>query len=136
MANEVLLVPDVELWLCTYLRDRLAASGQPYASGVVVSISVPDPVPPRLVVVRRDGGARLDIVRESARFGVQVWAETDKDATDLAGLTLGLILASPDGMPVLSASQMSGASSVAEPNPGRRKRYATVELIVRCAALV
>jgi hypothetical protein len=133
MSLPLLVAPDVEAYLTAYLRFSLSTAGLSYTSGVTVSISVPDPIPARLVVVRRDGGSRLDDVREAARLGIRVWASTDKDAHDLAAYVAGLVVASPDGQPVLRARLLSGPSSIAEPNPQRRLRYLTAEVIVRCA---
>ena len=133
MTLPLLVAPDVEAYLTAYLRFSLGAAGLPYTSGVTVSISVPDPLPARLVVVRRDGGQRLDDVREVARLGIRVWASNDKDAHDLAAYVAGLVCASPDGQPIIRARLLGGPSSIAEPNPARRLRYLTAEVVVRCA---
>lgn len=131
MSLPMIVSPDVEEYLTGYLRTSLASAGLPYTSSVSVSISVPDPMPNRLVVIRRDGGPRLDSIREIARLGVRVWAQTDSDANDLSAYVAALIIASPDGQPILRAAQLSALSAVAEPNPERRQRFGTFELIVR-----
>lgn len=111
--------PDVELWATAFLRSALAARSEPYAAGVFVGITVPDARSDRMVVVRRDGGPRLDQVRESARLTVRVWGRSDQEASDLARLVAALLWASPDGAPVVRVSQSSGPSAVPDVQPQR-----------------
>ena len=126
------IFPDVELWACGWLRTALDARTEPYADGVKVGTTVPNPRPARLVTIRRDGGPRLDTVRESARIGVNVWAGTEQDASDLAALVRALLWSAPDGAPVCRVVELSGPSPVADDQP---RRYMTFELIVKGADL-
>lgn len=126
----VVVQPDVELWATTMLRQALAARPEPYAAGVYVSNAVPTTRRDRMVIVRRDGGARLDLVREVARLGVNVWAKTDRDAADLARLVAALLWASPTGDPVLRVEQPMGSTPVADPS-GQPLRYQTFEVTTR-----
>lgn len=98
-----ILWPDVEALATTYLRASLAARPEAYADAVTVHRNLPSPRPMRAVTVRDDGGPVLGDVRAVARLGINVWAATDEDATDLANLVVALLLAWPDGMPVLTA---------------------------------
>lgn len=111
---------DVELWATTYLRTALAV--HPIGLGVFVSNRVPDPRRPTMVIVRRDGGARLDTVREEARLNVRVWASTDREATDLAALVRALMWAAPDGKPVVRVTELSGPTPVPDES-GQSLRY-------------
>lgn len=120
--------PDVELWATGFLRSALAARSEPYAAGVYVGITVPDVRSDRMVVVRRDGGPRLDQVREAARLTVRVWGRTDQEASDLARLVAALLWASPDGSPVVRVSQTSGPSAVPDVQP---QRLTVFDVIVR-----
>ena len=128
----LILFPDVELVITTYLRQALNARWEPYIFGVKVGTTVPKHRPVRLVTVRRDGGPRLDHVREAARVGVNVWAGTEQDASDLAALIRALMWAAPDGAPICRVVELSGPSPVADVVP---RRYLTFELIVRGADL-
>jgi hypothetical protein len=83
-----------------------------------------------MVILRRDGGPRLDVVREVARLGIRVWASSDAEAADLTGLVRGLLAASVGEGPVRGFSEVSGPVSVPEPS-GQSLRYFTVEVIVR-----
>ena len=132
MALPVVIFPDVDLWATGYLRSALAARAEPYAAGVKVAVTVPATRPARLVVVRRDGGPRLDVARETARLGVRVWAGTEQDATDLARLVAALLWAAPDGNPVLKVTQTSGPSPVPD-SSGQPLRYLTFEVTTRGA---
>lgn len=132
MAKPVVISPDVELWATTWLRDALAARTEPYAADVLVSNTVPTNRRARMVIVRRDGGLRLDTLRESARLTVRVWASTERDATDLARLAAALLWAAPTGDPVLNVTQPTGATPVADPS-GQPLRYMTFDVTVRGA---
>lgn len=132
MQPPVIVFPDVEMWATTYLRAALSGRPESFASNVYVSNSVPDTRRDRMVVVRRDGGPRLDTVREAARLGVRVWATSEPDATDLARLIRALLWMAPDGNPVCKVNDLSGPSPVADESK-QPLRFFTVELIVRGA---
>jgi hypothetical protein len=131
--------PDVELWATGWLRSALTARAEPYAADVFVSNARPSaeawtsahpsiPYPARMVTVRRDGGPRLDVVREAARLGVNVWGKTEQEASDLARLVRALLWSAPDGDPVCKVTETSGPSPIPDVQP---RRYMTFELVVR-----
>lgn len=126
----VVVQPDVELWATGWLRTALAACDEPYAANVYVSNTVPTTRRDRMVIVRRDGGLRLDLLREVARLTVRVWARTEQDATDLARLTAALLWAAADGDPVVRVTQPTGSTPVADPS-GIPLRYMTFEVTTR-----
>lgn len=126
----VVVQPDVELWATGWLRDALAGRPEPYASGVYVSNRVPTTRRDRMVIVRRDGGSRLDLLREVARVGVNVWAGTERDAADLSRLVAALLWSAPNGAPVLQVTQPMGSTPVADPS-GQPLRYQTFEVTTR-----
>ena len=129
------LFPDVEAEAIAYLQDALDNRGEAYAEDVTVSNAYQGADLVRQVVIRRDGGPQTDVTLEQPRLGVRVWAADDADATDLALLVAALFRAWPDGDPVTRARQLSGPSSIPEPN-GRSLRYLVVELTVRGAQFV
>lgn len=129
----VVVFPDVELWATGYLRSALASRPEPYAASVFVGTTVPSTRRDRMVTVRRDGGPRLDVAREAARLGVNVWGSTEQEASDLARLVRALLWAAPDGDPVCKVTELSGPSPIADES-GQPRRYATFELIVRGAS--
>jgi len=121
--------PDIEAAFITYMKAMLAARPESYASGVTVSNKMPTTRPARAVIVRDDGGPALGDVRAVARIGVNVWAATPADTSDLAALVVALIAAWPNGAPVIAAS-------VNRPYPvqdesGQTVRYLTAELTIR-----
>lgn len=83
-----------------------------------------------MVIVRRDGGARLDPVREAARLGVRVWGSTEKEASDLAALVRALMWAAPDGQPVVRVDELSGPVPVADES-AQPLRYMTFSVVQR-----
>lgn len=123
----VVLFDDIELWTTGRLRELFADRSEPVATGVYISNKVPNPRRDRMVIVRRDGGPRLDAVREAPRLGINVWAKTDQDANDLARLTAALLWASPDGDPVSKVTITGGPYAV--PDESTQPRfYFTAEL--------
>ena len=132
MGTDVVM-PDVELWACGYLKTALAARPEAFANAYV-GIKVPQLRQSRMVVVRRDGGPRLDTVREAARLSVNVWAPTDLECANLARLVRALLWQAADGDPVCRVSDLSGPSSVADESEVPR-RFFSVELIVRGTSL-
>jgi hypothetical protein len=126
----VVMFTDVEAWVCGWLRDQLAARPGPYARGGYVSNQVPSPRTERMVLIRRDGETRLDVVREAARLGVQVWASADAEVADLTGLVRGLLAANVGEGSVRGYSETVGPITVPDPS-GQSLRYFTAELIAR-----
>ena len=138
MALPVVLFADLELWATGVLRTALAARAEPYTDDVYVGNDVPKNAAtgeperrPRMVTVRRDGGPRDKMAPlETARVGVNVYAETDQDANDLARMVAALLWASPNGAPVVKVNQTSGPSTIDDPSRLPR-RYMTFELRAR-----
>lgn len=125
----IVLFDDIELWATGRLRALLESRTEPYAQDVFVGRKTPNPRRTRMVTVRRDGGGRGRIL-EQPRLGINVWADTEKDANDLARLVASLLAASPDGDPVTSATITSGPYSIQDESRSER-RYFTAELVAR-----
>lgn len=133
MTMELIVGPDVEAWAVEYLSEGLAALPDPVAQGVLVATRVPTERAPRMVVVRRDGGTRLDIVREVARLGVRVWGGTDEEVSDLTALVRALLFAAPGHGPVRRVAEIAGPAYLLE-DSGQPLKFFTVELTVKGAA--
>jgi hypothetical protein len=129
-----IVFPDIELAVTTYLRDALAERDEAYCANVHVSIIASNPRADRMVIVRRDGGRRLDAFRELARVGVQVWATDFGECVELANMVRALIQAMPDGDPVISATERSAPSPVDDVS-GQPMRFGTFELTARGTTL-
>ncbi len=123
MTGPLVEFPSVEMWATAYLRDAIADYGYPSVSVGVIRTSGDQ------VTVRRDGGPTLDVVREAARLGVNVWASTEKAADDMARRVSALLRAAADGDPVVRVVQTMGPSPVADAAGPRR--YMTFECWVR-----
>lgn len=125
------IFPDAEAWAIGYLKPALAARTEPFASGVTVTNKAPKTMPARLVTVRDDGGPRLDDVRKVASIGVNVWAASMADVSDLARLVAALLEAAPGSGPVVAHLSTSGPYPVAEEASEKPHRYLSVDLSVR-----
>jgi len=124
---EVAIFGDTELFLCTWLRGKLTARTEAYTTGVVVSNTVPTTRPARLVTVRRDGGPKVNPLTEAARLGVNVYAATEADATNLARLTRAILSGAAGQGPVRRVTETSGPSPIPDVVP---RRYFVAELLV------
>lgn len=123
-----IIFPDVELLLCGYLRTALASYGFP---GMFVSNARGSQV--EAVWVRRDGGPALDQVREAARVSVNVFAATEQRATDLARTVSALMVAAPNGAPIVRVEENSGPSPIADATGPRR--FMSFDVTVRGTTL-
>lgn len=123
MTAPAIIFPDVELELTGYLRTALAAHGYPgtYVSNTRGTAAT-------AVWVRRDGGPVLDIVREAARVGINVFAPSEQAATNLARTVSALVRAAADGAPIVRVTQSAGPTPIADSTP---RRYMTFEVTVR-----
>lgn len=121
--------PDSQLWLTTYYRVQLAAIGG--YDDVRVSTDYREVGTGRALWLRRDGGSRISVVTESARFGLNVFAPdpTGAAVNDLAELARALTAACPSG-PVKAYTELSGPIQIDDPN-GIPCRYLTFELVIK-----
>ncbi|MGW9617204.1 hypothetical protein ACWGUP_17795 [Streptomyces diastaticus] len=126
MAAPVVAWPDVTLLATQYLRDRLG--------GVQVGSRIPRPRPVEFVVLRRVGGPRRNPLVDDARLDVQVWAETDERAMEIASLAryqLGLM---PQHVPAVRQFGEDAGSNLIPDAPSDVPRVLlTVVLSVRGA---
>ena len=127
------IFPDIEPILLTGISNGLEAHSESVANNVFVSVKKPDPgntpYPEKIVTVRSDGGApaHRDLVRRE-RIGVNVYAKTYKDASDLARI-VDSILRSFSGSGVKLVQSVMSPVAVAN-NGSEEQRYATYEVVV------
>lgn len=127
------IAPDAELWATGALRAFLATRTETYAQGVYVSNVKPPTNRPRTVVVRRDGGLQRGAF-DYPRLGVRVWADIEREGSDLARLVQAFFLSSAAGDGVcINVTSLSGPSPIAE--AGQFQKYLTVEAQLRCVPL-
>lgn len=127
----VIASPDVVLWFTTWLRAQLAARGEAVAGGVFVSDETPNPRKTRMVIIRRDGGFRRDHILEDPSVGVNVWAATKKDCSDLARLVQALMVSAEAEGPIVTVDSVFGPSTIPD-DSGQPRRYMTFDVTVRC----
>lgn len=128
-----LVWPDVKAWAIGYLTTALAARPEPVATGVHVSGSVPEAMPPRLVTVRDDGGPRGDVT-QTARLGVNVWAATEADCSGLSRLVASILGASAGSGQVVACEITTGPYEIPEES-GIPHRYLTADVVVTGTSL-
>lgn len=129
--------PDIELFLTGWLRRELAArTTDPICQGVKVSNREPEPpatFPPKLVVIRYDGGPDTSLVSSEASIGVSVLAGTKdspQEANDLARRVKAILkdcAAVEPGNPVSAVLASNGPYPVPEDQP-KARRYMTFTL--------
>lgn len=122
--------PSLKAWAVGYLDTWLSLRPESYASGVTVRTKVPSTMPARMVQIADDGGPRGDAVTKVSSVRVNVWAETDTDAEDLALLIAAAFEESPGDGPVVAHLGSFGPYEVPEQS-GKPHYLLSVDLGVR-----
>ena len=131
------IFPDVEKVLVAAVKAELETRTESYAQNVHVSTIKPaadiTPYPSRIIVIRGDGGPKLDWVRKSERVGITIWANSYSDASDLARLIEALSVTMTGEFIKLTQVILSPVR-VDEAGP-QECRYMTLELITKGSTL-
>lgn len=124
-----IVFPDVEALAVNHLAQRLSERSEPEAQDVYVANRDPQTRRARMVLVRRDGGPRLDVKREAARLTVRIYGRDDDEAGRLATLVRAFLSSAADGStPVVLTRELSGPQPV--PVTAPEYRLMTVEWTV------
>lgn len=124
---------DAELWWTVYLRGSLVGRTEPFAQAVYFGNRVPEPRRDHMVIVRRDGG-NVTGAFDRPRVTLDVWAKSDKDATDLARLMTAIAFDAPGTNGCVRVEHLSGPLDVADPS-GQPRRTVLIEATHRVAVL-
>lgn len=130
------IYPDVEPLLIARIKSGLAALSAPVTSGVTVAVKKPapdvSPYPTKIVTVRADGGAEISRgLIKSEMIGVNVFASTYKDASELALFVEAIVRASNWGDIKMVETTMS---PVRVDNEGKEEqRYMTFRIVVKAS---
>lgn len=128
---EVIIFPDVEDLLVTYLTAQFPVHGE---TGTV-HVTVPNPRPERFVIVPRIGGPKASLVVDVPTVAVECWATTPADAYGLCQLVRGLIHALPgrvvDGVPFGPVSEFAGPGNLPDPESTQARYVLTVSIRTR-----
>lgn len=122
--------PDTELWIAQWARDALSARTEAYTRDVYVGNKVPETRRDRMIVIRREGGQRLDQVREQPLITIRIWGSSEQEATDLARLFLALLWAAPVTGPLAAVVNLTGPNPVPDES-GQPLRLASADLVIR-----
>jgi hypothetical protein len=137
MTMPAVIFPDIERVLVAAIKAELVARAETYAQNVYVATKKPaadkNPYPARIVVIRSDGGPKLDWVRKSERIGITIWADTYADASELARLIEALAITLTSDSVKLSQVILSPIR-IDEAGP-QECRYITLELITKGSTL-
>lgn len=93
-----------------------------------VGAEVPGPRPERFVLVRREGGSRIDAYRDAPGIGVTCWASTEAEACALAERASRAMLAMELERGVASVEEESLRSDP-DPEDGSPRWYGSYTLI-------
>lgn len=119
-----IVFPDTETWVAAYLTGALA--GTDYRRAHVSDTYRGDALE---VWVQRDGGPVLDVVRELVRLRINCFHPDPSAIIPFAQMVSALMLACPDGRPVLRATRSSGPFLIAP--SVKPQAYMLFELTVR-----
>lgn len=130
---EKVIFPDIEKVVVAGLVNLLASRTEPVAHNVKVATIKPapdvSPYPSKVIVVRGDGGPKLDQVRKMERLGLTIWADTYADASGLARLVEALVT-DLAGEEIKYVNVALSPVRVAEDGP-QECRYLTIEVITK-----
>lgn len=133
--TETIVFPDAALAAVTALRDGLAA----LAPSATVGTRVPNPRPDALVVVRRIGGARRNLVVDSATLSIEAWGVTEEDAHDLAQLARAVLKAAENtnqnSIVIYQVEEFAGPALLPDPDTEQPRYVLTVEIGTRGVAV-
>ncbi|MFQ6851274.1 hypothetical protein AAIB46_10295 [Streptomyces sp. 35M1] len=131
---EPIAFPDSVEVYARYLREALAARGDPVQTGT----RVPTPRPRRFVTVHRIGGTRLDVVTDRPRLDVHCWGATEDEAADLVTVVRALAFAAPGwrGAVVYDVAEVGGPSLLTDSETSLPKYAHAIELSIRGALLI
>lgn len=131
---QVIVFPDVEDLLVTYLSAELAARGDT----ATVHVTVPNPRPDRFVLVPRVGGPKRSLVVDEPTIGIECWAATPAQALGLCELVRGLVHALPGrtvaGVAFYRTGEFAGPGNLPDPESNQARYVLTVWVRVRGAA--
>lgn len=135
MTRPPVLFPDAEEVVVGFLRGALDDRGDT----AEVATRVPNPRPSRLVLVRRLGGPRLNLVADDPQIGVECWDGDTATAHDLAQVCRALIHTmtgrAVDGVPVYRVAELAGPANLPDPLSDQPRYVFTVQIAMRGTAM-
>jgi hypothetical protein len=114
--DEVILFGDIEAGLIAHLTSEFADRGE----AATVHSDLPDmPRPDRYVVVKRQGGPRIDLIRDGANVDFHCYADPRTEAHAIARLVRGIVGAlrgqTISGMTVYRVQEYAGPAHMPHP---------------------
>ena len=130
------IYPDIESLIVARLKSGLSALSNPVASGVTVAVKKPapdvSPYPAKIVTVRADGGPEISRgLIKSEMIGINVFAGSYKDASDLARYVESIVRASNWGDIKMVETTMSPVRVDNEAT--EEQRYMTFRIVVKAS---
>lgn len=130
MSDEPVVYPDAVAVAISWLADQL---------GAIVFPRVPNPRLEQMVIVRRTGGARLNLVADNPTLTVEAWADSDEDAHDLAQEARAYLLAMRgeiiEGVTVYRTVDVGGPGLLPDPLSAQSRYTFSVSAAMRGSAL-
>lgn len=130
---EVIIYPDVAEKATTWLTAQLPGQG---SAAVVGTFYPADSDGLDVVVVRRVGGVRRNLVTDAATVTVEAYADSEADAHDLAQIARGLVHAMAGGgvAGVYRVDEVGGLGYLPDPVNDRHRYTITMEIAARGVA--
>lgn len=130
------IFPDVEKLLVLSIKSGLQASSAAVASNVTVATVKPSPstspYPAKIVIVRSDGGTQKERgITRVERVGVNVYAKTYAQASDLARLVESIVRAA-SGADIKLVETVLSPTRAAEPSTDtQEQRYMSFSIVTQ-----
>lgn len=128
---EVLVAPDVEAAVVSWLRSAFASRGVV----ATVATKVPATMPASMVRVSLTGGTRRDVVTDRPQLTVVCWAGNSVEAGNVARLAHALMHSASGetvaGLWVRAVEEVGGVQSLPDPDTNKPRYQFTVRWHVR-----
>lgn len=126
------LYPDAVLLVINYLRAVAGTGNHPLLDGVIFASRVPEVRPAKFVTVRRNGGVSDEApTLDAPRMDIQVWANDEGEAQDIAALCSAIIFTMPTRSPVTKVEGFLGLTEIPDPLSNQSRYLFTVTLTIR-----
>lgn len=125
--STVATFPDAEMVIAEYLRNASSCSD--------VNTKIPNPRPSPLVLVRRVGGPRLNVVADDALLAIECWDADEADAQALAQECRTLLHlmrgTTTDGAVIYRVAEAGGPQNLPDPLSDEPRYTFTVSVAMR-----
>jgi hypothetical protein len=135
------IYPDAELLVLNYLRPILEARPESWLQGILLGNKKPEasstePLPTRLVYVRRIGGQPRNEYLDLARIDFKCYGRSEYEAQRIASLVFALMQASVNHSGITNVAQFLGLTNAPDDVSNAPRYMFTMEFNIKGEPLI